>query len=289
MEAASYYSEYSYYSNLTGGIEYYNFITDIQKNYDKKKDEIIANLKKVAMLIFKKENLTVSYTADEDGYKEIPSLLTAFIEKLNTVKAEKVVRNFNIIKKNEGFMTPSQVQYVARCGNFINHGYQYTGALKILKLILSYDYLWINVRVKGGAYGCMSSFGKNGELYLVSYRDPNLKETNEIYEKTADYIRNFDVDERDMTKYIIGTMSEMDTPLTPSAKGSRSYTTYMNGIYYEDIQKEREEILTANKEDIRNLAGIVESVMKDDYLCVVGSEGKIKENKDMFLEIKNLL
>ena len=288
-EAASYYSEYSYYSNLTGGIEYYNFITDIQKNYDKKKDEIIANLKKVAMLIFKKENLTVSYTADEDGYKEIPSLLTAFIEKLNTVKAEKVVRNFNIIKKNEGFMTPSQVQYVARCGNFINHGYQYTGALKILKLILSYDYLWINVRVKGGAYGCMSSFGKNGELYLVSYRDPNLKETNEIYEKTADYIRNFDVDERDMTKYIIGTMSEMDTPLTPSAKGSRSYTTYMNGISYEDIQKEREEILTANKEDIRNLAGIVESVMKDDYLCVVGSEGKIKENKDMFLEIKNLL
>lgn len=288
-EAASYYSEYSYYSNLTGGVNYYEFISDIQKNYSEKKDEIIANLKRTAELIFQKKNLTVSYTADAEGYKEFPAQLTEFVSKLNVVDAKKVTRHFNTVRKNEGLMTPSQVQYVARCGNFMNHGYKYTGALKILKLILSYDYLWINVRVKGGAYGCMSGFGKNGEAYLVSYRDPNLKETNEIYENTADYVRNFDVDDRDMTKYIIGTISGMDTPLNPSAKGLRSYTAYMNNLTFDEIQKERDEILDAKQEDIRNLAGIVESIMEDNYLCVVGGEGKIKDNKDMFLEIKNLL
>ena len=100
----------------------------------------------------------------------------------------------------------------ARTGNFIDHGASYTGALQILKVILSYDYLWQNIRVKGGAYGCMSSFNRIGEGYLVSYRDPHLKRTMDVYEGVVDYLKNFAVSDRDMNKYIIGTISNLDQP-----------------------------------------------------------------------------
>ena len=103
--------------------------------------------------------------------------------------------------KNEGFQTSGQVQYVAAAGNFREAGYSYTGALRILKVMLSYEYLWTNIRVKGGAYGCMSAFRRNGDGFLVSYRDPNLVKTLEVFQKTGDFIRSFDADERETVSY----------------------------------------------------------------------------------------
>ena len=185
-------------------------------------------------------------------------------------------------------MTASQVNYVARCGNFREKGLSYTGALRILKVILSYDYLWINLRVKGGAYGCMSGFGRLGEGYLVSYRDPNLAETNRIYEGIPAYLENFTIDERDMTKYVIGTISDVDTPLTPSIKGSRGLSAYLSGVTEEMLQKERDEILSASQEDIRALAPIVQAVLDTGSLCVIGNEEKVKAQETMFKEVKNL-
>ena len=174
------------------------------------------------------------------------------------------------------------MQYVARSGNFIDGGAQYSGALQILKVILSYEYLWQNIRVKGGAYGCMSNFNRIGEGYFVSYRDPNLKRTMEIYEGITDYLKNFTVSERDMTKYIIGTISNIDQPMTPSAKGDRSMNLYMNHVSPEMIQRERSEILGAGQEDIRALAPVVEALLAADQICVIGSEEKIETDKDMF-------
>jgi hypothetical protein len=188
-------------------------------------------------------------------------------------------------KKNEGFKTASKVQYVARTGNFIDRGASYTGALQILKVILSYDYLWQNIRVKGGAYGCMSNFNRIGEGYFVSYRDPHLKRTLEVYEGVVDYLKNFTVSERDMTKYIIGTMSNIDQPMTPAAKGDRSMNLYMNKVSAEMIQTERNQILDATQEDIRALAEVAEAVLAADQVCVIGGEEKIEENADVFANV----
>ena len=189
---------------------------------------------------------------------------------------------------NEGLKTSAQVDYVARCGNFRSAGLEYTGALKILQVILSYDYLWLNIRVKGGAYGCMSGFGRSGEGYLVSYRDPNLKETNEIYEGIPAYLEAFDPDERDMTKYVIGTISNLDAPLTPSVKGSRGLSAYLSGVTEEMMQTERDQILGATKEDIRALAAQVRAVLSTGSFCVVGNEEKIEANRGMFGEVSSL-
>ena len=158
-----------------------------------------------------------------------------------------------------------------------------------MKVTLGYDYLWNNVRVKGGAYGCMCGFSQNGNGYFVSYRDPSLKETNEIYEGAYEYVANFNVSDRDMTKYIIGAISNMDVPLTPSGAGSRGFNAYMTGITEEYLKEVRNQVLQATQEDIRKLAPIVKSILDDGNLCVIGNEKKIEENKKLFNVVTGLL
>lgn len=287
--STSYYSPSAYFDELISGISYYRFIDDLIINFESKKAEAIKNLEELMSYLFRKENLLISYTADEEGYSTLVSQIGPFVEGLATAPIEKYTNKINPKMLNEGFKTSSQVQYVARSGNFIRAGYEYTGALKVLRVILNYDYLWINLRVKGGAYGCMSGFGYTGNGYFVSYRDPNLRETNDIYQKTEEYVKNFNAVERDMTKYIIGTISGVDTPLTPSAKGTISLSAYLSGITESDLQKERNQILLANVQSIRALSGIVKSIIDAGNICVIGNEQKIEENKDLFMEVKNLM
>ena len=190
--------------------------------------------------------------------------------------------------RNEGFRTSSQVNYVARCGSFREKGLTYTGALKVLKVILNYEYLWTNLRVKGGAYGCMSGFGRSGEGYLVSYRDPNLGATNEVYEGIPEYLENFSIDDRDMTRYVIGAISDLDAPLTPSVKGSRSMSAYLSGVTPQMLREERKEILEARQEDIRALAPMIQALLDTGALCAIGNDRKITEDEKLFKTTLNL-
>lgn len=289
LRGSSYFSKSASYQEAIGGIEYYRVISDLESNFEEKKGELIQTLKLLKDAIFQPQNLMVSYTASEDGYLYLEHAFADFKKNLKT--SEVVLEGTKEIiteKKNEAFKTSGQVQYVGRMGDFEASGYEYTGALRILRMIMSYDYLWLNVRVKGGAYGCMSGFKRGGGCFFVSYRDPNLQKTFDVFAGIPEYIRNFEADETEMTKYIIGTISGMDTPLTPSAQGSLGLNAYMNGITVEDMQKERDQILDAEEKDIRGLADLVESVLNQNYLCVVGSESAIMDKKELFMNISNL-
>ena len=184
-------------------------------------------------------------------------------------------------------MTPGQVQYVCRAGNYRKNGLRCHGVLNVLKVMLGYEYLWTNVRVKGGAYGCMCGFTRNGDSYFVSYRDPKLKETIKVFEGAADFVRNYQANERTMLQYIIGAISELDTPLSAKGKGDRSRVAFLTGITDEMIQREREQILDATPEDIQSMAAYIQAFMEDNRLCVVGSEQKIKKESNLFLKIEN--
>jgi hypothetical protein len=193
------------------------------------------------------------------------------------------------VAKNEGFYTAGDVQYVAKGGVADVSKTPYTGAIKVLRTILGYEYLWINVRVKGGAYGCMSRFTEKGNCAFVSYRDPKLKETLEVYDNIPAFLENFDANERMMTKFIIGTLSGMDVPLTPNGIGARSYAAYRMNLTEEKLQKERDEVLGATAEDIRKLAAYIESALQNSVICTVGSESALKAESDVFSEIKPLI
>ena len=285
LRAMSYASPSAKLKDMTNGIEFYQTVSRIEENFEEEKEHLTEVLEGLAKRLFRPDNMMVSYTASREGLHGLEEFIGEMKRRLYQESLTEGACVIHCEKKNEGFKTASKVQYVARTGNFIDHGASYTGALQILKVILSYDYLWQNIRVKGGAYGCMSNFNRIGEGYFVSYRDPNLRRTVEVYEGVVDYLKNFTVSERDMTKYIIGTMSNIDQPMTPAIKGERSMNLYMNKVSADMIRKERNQILDAGQEDIRALARVAEAVLEADQFCVIGSEEKIEENKDMFTTV----
>lgn len=289
MRSMSSFSRYALYQDELKGIAFYRSICRIEKELSESPERVSDKLAAIAKKLFARNRMLISFTGNNEAYGNTkPSLekVIAGFNKMSTIGKQAEV-HFNTAK--EAFVDASQIQYVAKTGDFVCEGYEYTGALRLLRIILSYDYLWINVRVKGGAYGCMNTFLRSGESYFVSYRDPNLSDTLDVYDRIPEYIKSFSPDERDMTKYIIGTFSALDTPMNPEAKGSRSLSAYLEGITYEQIQKERDEILNAQPEDIRRLADLVEAVLKKDSICVIGNENMIKESAGLFENVEKLI
>ena len=288
MRALAGFSEYAYYLDATNGITYYETVKDLEEHFDEKKQTLIAKLKQLTCQIFGTERLLISFTGDQKAFAYAEPILKEALQKQPAGKKAYEAARISLTRSSEAFTDASQIQYVAKVGNFADHGYHYTGALRILKLILSYDYLWINVRVKGGAYGCMSGFFRSGETYFVSYRDPNLLKTLEIYDGIPEYLRKFQADERDMTKYIIGTFSSMDTPLYPEGKGARSMNAYLQDLTEEMLQKDRDEVRNATAEDIRALADMIQSVLQDPSVCVIGNEDAIQKEAQLFDKVTGL-
>lgn len=289
MRSMSSFSRYALYQDELKGIAFYRSICRIEKELSESPKSVSDKLAAIAKKLFARNRMLISFTGNNEAYGNAKPSLEKVIAGFNKISAvgNQAEVHFNTAK--EAFIDASQIQYVAKTGDFICEGYEYTGALRLLRIILSYDYLWINVRVKGGAYGCMNTFLRSGESYFVSYRDPNLSDTLDVYDRIPEYIKSFSPDERDMTKYIIGTFSALDTPMNPEAKGSRSLSAYLEGITYEQIQKERNEILNAQPEDIRRLADLVEAVLKKDSICVIGNENMIKESAGLFENVEKLI
>ena len=288
IRTLAYFSPTAVFSEKISGIPQYRLLEELEKNFDEKKQQLTANLKELIRYIFRPENLLVDYTAAPEGLKGLSEEIEKFVPDLITSELREEGFALKAEKKNEGFMTAGQVQYVCRAGNFSDKGLPYTGALKVLKVMMGYDYLWNQVRVKGGAYGCMCGFYKNGDGYFVSYRDPNLQKTIEVYENAAQYIKNAKLDERMVTQFIIGAISELDTPMTPAAKGLYSMGGYLTGLSMERVQKEREELLATTRETLCGLYKYVQAFMDGEYLCVIGNGEKIKENKELFYKVEQL-
>ena len=294
IRALSYFSETVAIGDNMSGINFYRLLVDLLENFDEKKSEISHKLNTLATYLFRAENLMVDYTACEDGYSGIEAEVTKFADDLfktpnETSFDETIGYRYEAGILNEGFKTAGQVQFVCRAGNFITKGLPYTGALMVLKVMMGYEYLWTQVRVLGGAYGCMCNFSRTGDSYFVSYRDPHLKRTNEVFEDAVGFVRDYQADEREITKFVIGAISDLDTPMTPARKGEYSMTCYMGGFSYENIQKERDELLATDLDTLKGLYRYIEAFISHGCLCVVGSEEKIKENIEMFKTVKPLL
>ena len=283
----SYVNEAGVINDQLTGIGAYEFFHHLEKNFNY--DEIINNIKTVIKLIFNKDNLIIGLTADNEGFNLMEKNLHFLADSLHTAKLTEDSTKIFVVAKNEGIKIPSPVSYVARVGNFKKSGYKYIGTLLSLKNVLDYGYLWQNVRVKGGAYGVMSSYAANsGNIGYISYRDPNLAKTNNTFESIPDYLKNFEADDREMLKYIIGSISGLDTPLNPRAEGNRSFAAYICNKTNDDIISEREEILNLTVEKVRETGKIIEAVINQGYICVVGNSDKINESASLFHEVKEI-
>ena len=270
------------------GIDQYHLVEALQAHFDEKADDLIDKLKQLMHLIFRPENLTVSLNADAEGFYGVEEDVRKLKASLYTDSVRTGIFKWQKRRTSEGFITPGQVQYVAVAGNYRTDGFQYTGVFRVLKKMLNYDYLWINLRVTGGAYGCMSGFKKDGGAYLVSYRDPHLKRTLDVYKGLPDYLRKYDADEDTMTKLIIGTISDLDTPMNAAAKGSFALNAWYLGLTEDDLNQERAQIIDCTPADIRALADPVETFLRDADVCVIGSETVLEKDRDALESVKTL-
>ena len=287
--SASYFDVFYKLKEQTTGLDFVRFIDELNKDLDKAADEVIEEFKYLVPLIFRKENLFINLTSPKDKQNVLDDELIKFSNSLFKDDYMEEKNEIILNKGNEGIVFPGQVQYVAMVGEYISKGYKYTGTLNVLRTILGYDYLWSNVRVKGGAYGCFASFAVSGLVSLVSYRDPHLNNTLDIYRGLSDYLKSFDCTDREMNQFIIGAISDIDLPQTPSTEGKTNYVNYIMGIEEKDRQKVRDEMLSCTKEDIRALADYVKAAFEEEHICVIGSENKIKENADLFNTVSNLI
>ena len=287
--ALSYISKAAALNEVLSGVDFYRLVEKIDSQYEKEAEELIVKLQELSNIIFRPENLMVDFVGSNHMAEKLPDMIRELKKQLYTCKVREGSFIPMLKKQNEGYKTAGQVQYVCRAGNFKHKGLPYTGALKVLKVMMGYDYLWNQIRVKGGAYGCMCNFGKSGDSYFVSYRDPNLSNTMDVYEKAAAYIASFEADERTMTQFIIGAISDLDMPMNPMAKGLYSLSGYMTDLTDKDLQKERDEILSCTAKDLQKTATLVKAFMEENCLCVVGNAQKIEEASQLFDRTENLI
>ncbi len=287
--ALSHISESSAVTDAVNGLAQYRLLCSVLDGGDAAIRDLSEKLQTLCHMIFRQDNLLMDVTCEEKDYEGFQAQVNCFAAQLFTDEVETGSFHPEVKKVSEAFQTAGQVQFVCRAGNFRHHGIPYTGALNVLRVIMGYDYLWGNIRVKGGAYGCMSSYMRSGNSYFVTYRDPHLKRSLDVFEGATAYLENFDADEREMTQFVIGAVSSVDTPKTPRAKGQYGLSVYLSRMDTEMLQKNRNELLDADASAIRALARQVSAFLSDGSLCVVGTADKIREYGDLFDTVEPLL
>ena len=286
VRLASYFSaktrvtEQDYYS-------YYQFIKQLADNFEDQTSTVIARLEQLLPVFFTKKQYMLSYSCDETDREKVRQMALEFTGMLPDISrvAGKEAKPLPQPEKNEAIITPGKVQYVLAGGDYHKHGYQYNGSMLVLATMLRYEYLWTKIRVQGGAYGANAVFDRNGIMYFSTYRDPQLKNSLEAFRTLPDWLDKLELTDREMTKYVIGTMSGVDVPLTNSMKVSRAAMQELLAVTDADRQKTRDEILGVTLAEIKALGKMIREVLADNYICVVGGQQAIEENKEEFNKI----
>lgn len=290
------FSKSAWLNDYSVGIGYYSYLAQLDEHFEEEEKKLVKGCRALLAKMLCREGLLVSVTGNEKAYAALEKELPVFLEKLRAFEAEAKEEAFcDELERfvpaphtvQEAFTTPAEIQYVAAGGSFADIPHN-AGALRVVKHLLNYDYLWNEVRVKGGAYGVACQFNREKEGFFTSYRDPKLSATLDVYKGAAQYLENYTAEEREITKTIIGTISGMDTPLTPNMKGRRSISAYFTGMRLEELQEERDQVLHCSQEDIRSLAPVIKAVAGEGNICVIGNEQKIEQEKELFEEVHSL-
>lgn len=276
----AYFSREGVFNQLTSGLDYYWFLSNLAGNFNAQSGQIATKLQQVADLLFTRQNLMANITCPIAEYQGYADALTALTSKLPS--REMKIQSWNLTPemKNEGIMAASKVQYVIAGYNMKKLGYSWNGNMRVLSQMISSEWLHNQIRVIGGAYGGYSRFGADGMVTFNSYRDPNLKKTIETYKATADFLRKAEIDQAQFDRFIIGTIANLDMPLTASQRGNRAFDMHLNNRKQTDIQAERDAILKATIPQMKAYASMVEKIMEQGAVCVFGNTQKINQEKE---------
>lgn len=284
---ASFFSQASRYQEELYGVEFYDHLNGLMKNFDDRIDEIRDGLARAANAIFTRHDLMVSVTTGEDRAAALLESVEDFLSRIpqgNAAPVEKVT--FDLARRKEALTSASGVQYAAKGYNLKQLGYEYSGEMAVLAQILSMDYLHNAIRARGGAYGAGISIEPSGNVTTYSYRDPNLGSTIKAYDGMAEFLGGLLLDEDDVKNYIIGSMTRFNPPIAASNINSLVLARKFSGSTEADIEQRMTEAIETKRDHIIKSAKMIDEIMKMDYLSVFGNQEKILAEQQLFTEIR---
>ena len=283
---------YSYCSdgarvNEQDEFSYYQFLKQLVENFDAEAPQVLERLTFLLKRFYQKSSFLLSYSCDAQDREAVKTKCLDFIAKLPEAVTAGEPERLPVTVTNEAITTAGKVQYVAAGGSFAKYGHKYVGAMAVLETILRYEYLWTKIRIQGGAYGATARFELNGLGVFASYRDPQLEKSLQAYKDLAAWLKTVEFPERELNKYVIGTISGMDTPLTNTMRIDKASTQYLKQVSDELRQRIRNEVINVTNEDLQKLGKVVEDMLSDGLICVVGGKQPIEANKELFTKIIN--
>lgn len=280
--AKSYLSGGSKYGEALAGLDLLFYLQDLDRHFDERKEALIARLKALYARLLDRQGLVVGLTGEAADTDAFLAPLADFLAKLPAERRPRADFLPAPQRLNEGIGSAAGVQYVAQAADLRDYGVRYNGRLEVLSNLLSYEYLYNEIRAKGGAYGQGISFARSGLMGLYSYRDPNLTETLAVYRGLADWLEGLEDDPERLRPLIIGTMTRFNPAMTERAKGLMNLRFHLTGQTVADVEKAEAEALATTAADLRALAPALRQAVAANVLCVLGNGSKIAAHKDLF-------
>lgn len=275
----SYFSSYHRKDDRMSGLDYFYYLQDLDKNFDERVDELISRLEKLRDKLLTKDKLVCGITSSKEDYDALKPKLQAFIDWLPEPGYAAKNQELALEALNEGIKSSAGVQYVAKGAAFDQ---AYNGTMEVLSNLVSNEYLYNQIRAKGGAYGQGLSITSPGVLYAYSYRDPNLGKTLEVFDGMADFVADLKLSEEELLPYIIGVMNRFDPARTAEGRGHSVVLRHITGKTHADVQRNHQEALNSTVEGLKELAPVLENAMAKDMHCALGNAQVIEEGKELF-------
>lgn len=254
-------------SEAMSGIEMLRYLQKLDKEFEEKGEEICRHYKELCRKIFTKDRAVISLTGEMDE-----EFVKSFTNILGDAEKGKEYSYKPLEKVKEGYSIPAEIGFAGLAGNLGVIGKEFSGAAKVAAQYLTYDYLWNDVRVKGGAYGVHMNIPVDGDVMFTSYRDPNPGRSLDSFKASARVLREFCGSDEPVDKYIISTVANNEPLLTPRSEGELAVRRYLSGRTDEDVAKERREILGTSKNDLKAVADILDGVFDTAATCVIGGK-----------------
>jgi presequence protease len=254
------------------GVSQLFFLRSLAENVQNNWKGVLATLTRIRNILLNRDTMILNATLDQSGWREVLPRLESFVEGLPTASATREAWSPALPPAPEGLTIPARVNYVGRVADVSNVPNATTGSAVVVSRYLGMSYMWEKVRVQGGAYGGFAALDTLANTFsFLSYRDPNLTRTLDVYKGAGDFLRDVEISGEEVTKGIIGAIGDMDAYQLPDAQGHSALERYIAHVTDEQRQSRREQILATTPADFRAFADVIDAVNQQGAVAVLGS------------------
>jgi len=277
LRLRSHFGEAHWAAEALSGVSYLFFLRKLAHAVNEDWPGVLDALERMEQTLVNRRAMIANITVDQAGRDLVVPHLRRLSQELPEAPVATPEWPSADIPLFEGMTIPSQVNYVGKGANLYNLGYRFDGSALVIARYLRNAWLWDQVRVQGGAYGAFCQMDRlSGSLAFVSYRDPNLLQTLEIFDRSARFLEETRLSDEELSKAIIGAIGDLDSYMLPDAKGFASLVRYLRGDTDDTRQQMRDEILSTTADDFRAMARFMRAVAEKGIVKVLGAPSAIE-------------